>query len=336
MKRTSVGILGAGTWGIALARLLANAGHGVTVWSRATVDALLKTNAHPKLPQAKLPETIAYTKSISDALRGAEAVVFAVPSVAIRETARAARPYIEDSALVIDASKGIEASTLLTLTEVIEDELKNPALSYVALSGPTHAEEVALDLPTTVVAASENPDAARKAQELFRTPRMRVYANPDRKGVEIAGALKNIIALAAGISDGLGFGDNAKAALITRGLAELARMGEKLGCNPSTFAGLAGVGDLVVTATSRHSRNCRCGFLIGSGLAPDKAAQEVGMVVEGINALPAAIRLARINEVETPIIDAVDAIVFRGEDPALAVEKLFNRDQKEELQLPRS
>lgn len=331
MKLTSIGILGAGTWGIALARLLANAGHSVTVWSRSTVDVLLKTKRHPKLPEAKLPDTIKYTKVIAEAASGKEAVVFAVPSVHIRETARRVKPFITANTIIIDASKGIEASTLLTLTEVIASELQNPSLSYVALSGPTHAEEVAIDLPTTIVAASEKGEAARRVQEFFHTPRMRVYTNADRKGVEICGALKNIIALAAGISDGLGFGDNAKAALITRGLAELTRLGSKLSCKPSTFAGLAGVGDLIVTCTSKHSRNNRCGFLIGSGTAPQDAVAEIGMVVEGINVLPAAIKLARLHKVDVPIIEAVNAIVFEGKDPARAVEGLFRREQKEEL-----
>ena len=231
----------------------------------------------------------------------------------------------------MDVAKGIESDTLLTMTGIIADEIKNPTVKLVALSGPTHAEEVARDLATTIVSACEDPDAARQVQDVFWGTCMRVYTNDDTLGVELCGAMKNIIALASGIAAGMGLGDNAKAALITRGIVEISRLGTAMGCNAQTFGGLAGIGDLIVTATSMHSRNNRCGMLIGQGISPAEAVKQVGMVVEGINALPAAMHLAEKYGVELPIMEAVNAIINLGADPKETVAMLMGRDKKPEL-----
>ena len=327
----SIGVLGAGTWGVALARMLVNAGHEVTVWSAlpAEIDELSRTRRQKNLPDMAIPEKTVFTKQLEEACAQKDLILFAVPSVFVRATARAAAQYLGGNRLVADAAKGIEPDTLLTMTEVIRDELRNPA-ALVALSGPTHAEEVARDLPTTIVSASEDLKAAEAVQDVFMTPRFRVYTNPDVKGVELCGAVKNIIALAAGISAGLGYGDNTKAALITRGMAEITRLGVAMGCREQTFAGLAGIGDLIVTATSRHSRNNRCGELIGRGVPPEEAVRQVGMVVEGVNALPAAVALSRKYGVSMPITMAVSDVVRNGRSPGDAVMELMTRDRKAE------
>ena len=251
-----VGVLGAGTWGMALARVLANAGHAVTVWSalEKAVDEFSATRIHPNLPGMVIPDTIAFTKDIETVCKDQDYLLFAVPSVFVRGTAKKAAPYIPDGQIIIDVAKGIEADTLFTMTEIIADELKNPDVKLVALSGPTHAEEVAKDLPTTIVSACEDLVAAEFVQDVFFNTCMRVYTNEDVLGVELSGAMKNIIALASGIAVGLGYGDNIKAALITRGIVEMTRLGTAMGCRPETFGGLAGIGDLIVTATSVHSR----------------------------------------------------------------------------------
>ena len=281
-----------------------------------------------------LPEGIRFTGEMAEACRGKDILLCAVPSVYVRSTIQAARPYIVPDQIIVDVAKGIEADTLLTMSEVIRDELQKGGQAgsnpIVALSGPTHAEEVAQDLPTTIVSACADLAAAEKVQDIFFNTCMRVYTNPDVRGVEICGALKNIIALAAGISAGLGYGDNTKAALITRGLAEMKRLGMAMGCREQTFSGLAGMGDLIVTATSRHSRNNRCGYLIGQGLPAAEAIRQVGMVVEGINALPAAMRLAEQYGIEMPITRAVDAVVAGRVTAADAVQMLMSRGKKRE------
>ena len=256
--------------------------------------------------------------------------MLAVASVYIRETARRMAPYLDSDPIAVIVAKGIEADTLMTLSEVVRSEA-GENVRTVALSGPTHAEEVAVDLPSTIVAASRDPSAAEKVQQVFSCSVMRTYTNSDILGVELCGALKNIIALATGMSAGLGYGDNTKAALITRGLAEMERLGRKMGCRPETFRGLAGMGDLIVTATSSHSRNNNCGRLIGQGLSVQEAVKEVGMVVEGIHAIPAAIALADKYGVEMPIIRAVDGIVNHGRSPKETVAYLMGRDYKTEL-----
>ena len=328
-----IGVLGAGTWGMALARMLCINGHSVTVWSalEQEIDALAQTRRHPNLPGMVIPEEIEFTKDVEQACRGMDILLFAVPSPFVRATARKAAPFVTEGQIIVDVAKGIEADTLYTMTKIIAEEVKNPCVPMVALSGPTHAEEVARDLPTTIVSASENAAAATVIQQVFGGSCMRVYTNSDVLGVELCGALKNIIALASGVALGLGYGDNTKAALITRGIAEIARLGEAMGCRAETFGGLAGIGDLIVTATSVHSRNNRCGMLMGQGVAPADAVKQVGMVVEGVNALPAAMRLAKVYGVEMPIVAAVNAVVNEGAAPKDTVAMLMGRDQKAEL-----
>ncbi len=323
-----IGILGSGTWGTALARMLALGGNEIVMWSalEAEVRELSEKRVHPNLLGMKIPESIVITGNIKEALNGAEMAVFSVPSLYVRSVAKQAKPYISKDTIIVDVAKGIETDSLMTMTQVIADELCGVRL--VALSGPTHAEEVAKDLPTTIVSASRDYDAALAVQRVFSNNVMRVYANSDILGVEICGALKNIIALAAGISSGLGYGDNAKAAIITRGAAEMSRLGIAMGCDIKTFYGLAGVGDLIVTCTSIHSRNNHAGYLIGKGHSPKRAIEEVGMVVEGMNALPSALGLSEKYGVELPIISAVNDIVNNKANPASVVEQLMTRECK--------
>ena len=328
-----IGVLGAGTWGVALARMLSNAGHDVMIWSalEQEIDQMSATHTHPNLPGMEIPAAITYTKDIKTVCSGMDILLFAVPSPFVRATARKAKPYISDGQIIVDVAKGIEADTLFTMTQIIDDELKNPTVKLVALSGPTHAEEVAKDMPTTIVSACEDLAAADLVQEAFTTETMRVYTNDDVRGVELCGAMKNVIALASGIATGLGCGDNARAALITRGIAEISRLGTAMGCKEQTFGGLAGIGDLIVTATSMHSRNNRCGMLLGQGVPGEEATRQVGMVVEGLNALPAAMRLAKQYNVEMPIVETVDAVVSGSMPVKHAVQSLMSRGQKSEL-----
>lgn len=334
-----IGVIGAGTWGVALARMLTNSGHDVIVWSaiEAEIDELAATHKHKNLPGMVIPEATKLTKSLSEAASDKDIILMAVPSPFVRSTAAKIAEFIKDGQIIVDVAKGIEKDTLYTMTEIITDELAKrvPGVKakVVALSGPTHAEEVARDLPTTIVSACEDEATAMIVQDVFMNTCMRVYTHFDVLGVELCGAMKNIIALATGISSGLGFGDNTKAALITRGIAEIKRLGMKMGCNDQTFAGLAGIGDLIVTATSEHSRNNRCGRLIGQGLSPDDAIKEIGMVVEGINALPAAIALAKKYDVELPITETAYDVVFGGTDPKSAVLRLMTRDKKAEVEV---
>lgn len=332
---SSIGILGAGTWGLALARMLTNCGHNVTVWSAIPeeIDQLSTTRRQKNLPDMIIPADTIFTKSVSNVCTNKDILLFAVPSVFVRSTIRAAAPYIPSGQVIVDVAKGIEQDTLYTMTQIIRDELNNATkhCSLVALSGPTHAEEVAKDVPSTIVSACEDMEVARKVQDVFMNSCLRVYTNPDVQGVELCGAVKNVIALATGIAAGLGYGDNTKAALITRGIAEITRLGKAMGCYEQTFSGLAGMGDLIVTATSQHSRNNRCGFLIGQGLKPDVAVKQVGMVVEGINALPATMQLAEKYKVSMPITEAVNAIVNEGKEPQKVVADLMNRDKRSEI-----
>lgn len=281
-----------------------------------------------------LPDSIRYTKSLSEVCDKKDILIFAVPSIFVRETASKVRNFIPHNQIIVDVAKGIEKDTHYMLSEVITTEIKKDgkhnSIEVVALSGPTHAEEVAIDLPTTIVSASENEEVAKYIQDIFMNENLRVYTNNDIIGVELCGALKNIIALASGISKGLGYGDNARAALITRGMSEIKRLGLAMGCLESTFEGLAGVGDLIVTATSEHSRNNLAGQLIGQGYSVNRAIEKVGMVVEGINALPAALNLSEIYQVELPIISAVKAIINEGANPKKTVNDLMNRDKKSE------
>ena len=334
--KQKIGVLGAGTWGTALARMLAVNGHDVTMWSALPqeVKSMSITRRHPNLPGMELPKTMHYTADIADVCTGRDLLVFAVPSVFVRSTAKKAAACLPDSQLIVDVAKGIEEKTLLTMSEVIESELQavpgHEHCRVAALSGPTHAEEVARDMPTLIVAAARDEADAQTVQKIFTNPNFRVYTNTDRRGVELGGAVKNVIALAVGMALGLDYGDNAKAALITRGNAELARLGVAMGCQASTFAGLSGMGDLIVTCTSMHSRNLHAGMLMGRGLSADEAKKEVGQVVEGINALPAARKLARQYQVEMPIVEAVHGIVSGTLSARNAVAALMGRGLKRE------
>ncbi|MBR3150224.1 MAG: NAD(P)-dependent glycerol-3-phosphate dehydrogenase [Eubacterium sp.] len=332
----NIGVLGAGTWGIALAKMLSQNGHNVTVWSalQKELDVLSSTHKHPNLSGVIIPDKIRYTSSIEQVCKDKELVMFSVASPYVRSTAAKAAPFLSQNQVIVDVAKGIEAETLMTMSAIIEDELKkaqpNGLFKIVALSGPTHAEEVARDLPTAIVSSSKDEGAAKYVQEIFMNTCMRVYTNSDMFGVELCGALKNIMALAAGVSSGLGFGDNAKAALITRGMAEITRLGLAMGCQEQTFLGLAGIGDLIVTATSMHSRNNRCGYRIGQGIPVEQAVHEVGMVVEGINAIPAAKKLAKEYKVEMPIVEMADAVISSKVTPKEAVHQLMTRRKKSE------
>ncbi len=328
----TIGVLGAGTWGIALARILCNASHHVTVWSALPqeIDGLSQTHRHPNLPGVEIPKDILFTKELETAVLEKDVLLFAVPSPYVRATATAAAPFIGENQVIVDVAKGIESDTFMTMTQIIESQLtgKNPRL--VALSGPTHAEEVGKDLPTTIVSASRDKTAAQYIQSIFEDTCMRVYTNTDIYGVELCGAAKNVIALTVGIAAGLGYGDNTKAALMTRGMAEITRLGIAMGCCPETFFGLAGIGDLIVTATSVHSRNNRCGILLGQGIGLEDAVKQVGMVVEGLHALPAMLLLGKKYQVELPIMEALDSIVKKKILPGEAVHALMAREKKPE------
>lgn len=328
---SKIGVLGAGTWGTALAIMLAQNAHSVTLWSALDdeLNTLKATHTHPNLKGSVIPESMVFTNDISEVCSDKDVLLFAVASPYVRATAEKAAPFIKEGQIIVDAAKGLEEDTLFTMSQVIKDGI-GKEVTVVALSGPTHAEEVALGLPTTVVAACRNLKAAEQVQNVFMNTCMRVYTNEDILGVELCGALKNIIALACGISTGLGFGDNAKAAIITRGIAEMSRLGMAMKCDKMTFAGLAGLGDLIVTATSRHSRNNRAGFLIGSGNSADDAIKKVGMVVEGIHAIPPALKLAEKYKVDMPIITAVHKTISGELTPDEAVSLLMNREKKSE------
>lgn len=327
-----IGLLGAGTWGIAIARLLSNCGHDVLVWSALEdeIKELDSTRRQKNLPGVEIPQKIRFTADIEEVCKDKDILFFAVPSVFVRSTAKAAAPYIRRDQIIVDLAKGIEADSLLSMTEVIRSEMLR-SVFIVALSGPTHAEEVANDIPTMIVSACQDLEIAETVQDVFKDSCLRVYTNPDIEGVELCGALKNAIALASGISDGMGYGDNTKAALITRGMAEIANLGKSMGCYEQTFSGLAGMGDLIVTSTSRHSRNNRCGHLIGQGIKPEEAIKEIGMVVEGINVLPAAINLAKRYRVKLPIIEAVNNIVNCGMSPEDAFKEFMDKDNNSEI-----
>ena len=332
-----IGILGAGTWGIALAALLCNNGQDTLVWSAipSEIDELIKSSTHRNLPGIILPKSIKYTKSIKDVADEAEMILMVVPSSFVRATAERLAPHLVDGQVIITAAKGIERGSLMTMTEVVSDVLGGlrPELKYsvAALSGPTHAEEVAAGIPTSIVAACEDEEVSERIANAFANSCMRVYTNTDIKGVEICGAMKNIIAIAAGMLTGMNLGDNTKAMLMTRGIAEITRLGLSLGCKRRTFIGLAGIGDLIVTCTSRHSRNNRCGELIGRGMTYEEASKEIGMVVEGYHALESAMELSRRQKVELPITEAVYKVIMDGLSPREAMLTLMTRDLKSEL-----
>jgi len=326
-------VLGAGSWGTALASMLAGGGHKVTMWS---VDAdeikmLREEREHKlKLPGVRLPEGMAFTTDMAEAARGRDVIIMATPSTFVRETARKLAAHAPAGQTVVTVSKGIEEATLLTPHGQIEQEV--PQADVSVLSGPSHAEEVGRGMPTAVVLGSKAERTARMLQGVFMGPAFRVYISPDRRGIELGAALKNVIALAAGIADGLGHGDNTKAALITRGIAEISRLGEAAGGARETFMGLAGIGDLVVTCASQHSRNRKAGYLMGQGMSMQEAMDEVRMVVEGVYSAKAAIALGARHGVSLPIIEAVNGILFSGGDPGEAVRGLMMREGKPETQ----
>lgn len=330
------GIMGAGSWGTALALLLNKNGHDVTIWSidKAEVDMLVTMREHvDKLPGISIPEQIKITNHIAEAIEDMDLIVLAVPSVFTRSTAHAMCPYVREGQLLVNVSKGIEESTLMTMTEQIEEEI--PQANVAVLSGPSHAEEVGREVPTTVVAGAKNQKTAEYIQKIFMSSVFRVYTSPDILGIELGGSLKNVIALAAGIADGLGYGDNTKAALITRGVAEITRLGIQMGGKKETFAGLAGMGDLIVTCASVHSRNRRAGYLMGQGKTMQEAMDEVKMVVEGVYSAKAAKALAERYQVSMPIVEEVNKILFENKKPEDAVKELMLRDGKlEHLELP--
>ena len=326
----AVGIIGAGTWGTALAVLLNNNGHDVTIWSAfdTEIQEMSRTRRHKNLPEVVLPDQIQMTADLRTAMAGKDMLFMAVPSVYVLSTAAKMKEYLRYGQIVVDVAKGIEEQSLMTMSQVIEEEL--PLAEVAVRSGPSHAEEVSRGLPTTCVAAAHRKKTAEFMQSVFMSPVFRVYTSPDMLGVEIGAALKNVIALAAGIADGLGYGDNTKAALITRGIAEISRLGTAMGANPSTFSGLSGIGDLIVTCASMHSRNRRAGILIGQGKTKDEAMEEVQMVVEGVFSAKAAFALAQKYNVEMPIVEQVNKVLFEDKKPAEAVKELMLRDKKME------
>ena len=327
-----IAVLGSGGWGTALALLLVENGHDVTLWShrQEKAEELRRTRENPMLKGVPLPETMGLTTDMG-AVKGCGAVVMATPSFAVRATAAKLKQLADPGTIVISVSKGIEKDTSLRLSQVIEEELQGHC-PVVVLSGPSHAEEVGRHIPTGVVAAADDPKIAAQVQDLFMNQRFRVYTSDDKIGTEICAALKNIIALCAGCCDGMGCGDNTKALLMTRGLAEMARLGVALGGKQETFAGLAGVGDLIVTCTSMHSRNRRCGILIGQGKPVAQALEEIGAVVEGYYAAANARTLAQKAGVEMPISQAAYEVLYEGRDPKLVVTDLMGRAKRSELE----
>ncbi len=327
-----ISVMGAGSWGTALAILLNNNGHQVILWSALgdEVALLCEKRENPaKLPGVKIPEGILITKDEKLAMDQPDVVILAVPSPFTRSTSKRLAPYVRQGQIIVNVAKGVEEKTLMTLSEIIEQEI--PCANVCVLSGPSHAEEVSRGLPTTCVVSSHKRATAEYLQEIFMSPVFRVYTTPDILGVELGGALKNVIALAAGTADGLGYGDNTKAALITRGIAEIGRLGVKMGAKAETFAGLSGIGDLIVTCASVHSRNRKAGYLMGKGYTMKQAMDEVKMVVEGVYSAKAAKELAEKYEVEMPIVDEVNKILFENKPAADAVIDLMLRDKKVEI-----
>ncbi len=324
-----ISIIGAGSWGIALAVLLHKNGHHVTVWSviETEIRMLQKEREHKdKLPGVKLPEDMVFTTDLEQAVKGAEVLVLAVPSPYTRSTSHSMASLVKEGQVIVNVAKGIEEKTLLTLSQIIEEEI--PQANVAVLSGPSHAEEVGRGIPTTIVVGAKDKETAEYLQNIFMNEVFRVYISPDVLGIELGAALKNVVALAAGIADGLGYGDNTKAALITRGITEIARLGVAMGGRSETFCGLTGIGDLIVTCASMHSRNRRAGILIGQGYTMKQAMDEVKMVVEGVYSAKAAMGLAKKFDVQLPIIEQVNAVLFEGQLADEAVKNLMLRDKK--------
>lgn len=325
MKR--VGLLGAGSWGTALAITLAKNGHDITLWSALESEVtLLQTHREhiERLPGTKLPDNIVVTSDLEAACKDMDIIVFSVASPYVRVTAKQSAPYIKEGQIIVNVAKGIEDETLKTLSEILNEEL--PQAEVAVLSGPSHAEEVSKGIPTTVVVGAEKKETATFIQEVFMSQMFRVYTSPDIVGIEIGGALKNVIALAAGMIDGIGYGDNTKAALMTRGIVEITRLGVTMGGNKETFSGLTGIGDLIVTCTSNHSRNHNAGYLMGQGYSMQAAMDEVKQVVEGVYSAKAALKLAQKHNVSMPIVEEVNRVLFEGKQAKEAALRLLDRE----------
>lgn len=329
----SIGVLGGGSWGTALAILLANKSYNVDIWVRNKEQSLEMDNTRENkryLPNVKFPDGLNVLSDLEKTIYKKDVILLAVPTHGVREALSNAKDLIDKDQIIVNVAKGIENDSLLRISQIVKEIL--PENKYAILSGPSHAEEVAINIPTTVVSASDDMKIANYIQDLFITPTFRVYTNPDVIGVELGGALKNIIALGAGISDGLNYGDNTKAALMTRGIFEMSRLGEKLGANPNTFSGLAGIGDLIVTCTSMHSRNRRAGILIGQGKSMDESIKEVGMVVEGIKTTKSAYILAKEYNVNLPITSEIYNVLYKNANAKESVDRLMQRDKKHEME----
>ena len=336
MAKTAV--IGAGSWGTALSLVLHTNGNDVTVWSIVEQEVQMLREKHEhvdKLPGVKLPEDITFTTDLKEAIEGKDYLILAVPSVFTRSTAKSMAPFVKKGQVIVCVAKGIEENTLMTLSEtlfLLSDVIKReaPQCEVCVLSGPSHAEEVGIGLPTTVVAGARKKSVAEGVQDIFMNEVFRVYTSPDVLGMELGGSLKNVIALAAGMADGLGYGDNTKAALITRGISEISRLAIKMGANAETLSGLTGIGDLIVTCESKHSRNRKAGMLMGQGYTMKQAMDEVKMVVEGVYSAKAAIALARKYEVAMPIIEEINHVLFDDKPAKDAVRELMLRDRREE------
>ena len=326
-----ISIIGGGSWGIALAVLLHKNGHNVTIWSalESEIEMLSNTHEHKMLPGVKLAEDMIFTTDDREAVEGKDLLVMAVASAYTRTTAHRISSLVAEKQKIVNVAKGIEENTLMTLTEIIEQEI--PQADVAVLSGPSHAEEVSRGIPTTIVVGAKSRATAEYIQNLFMNEVFRVYISPDILGIELGGALKNVVALAAGVADGLGYGDNTKAALITRGIAEISRLGTAMGGRAETFGGLTGIGDLIVTCASMHSRNRRAGILIGQGKTMEEAMAEVQMVVEGVYSAKAAMGLAKKYNIQMPIIEQVNQVLFEGKSAEQAVQDLMLRDKKIEV-----
>ena len=330
-----ISVIGSGGWGIALTILLHKNGHNLTIWSfdKKEAEELKKTRQNKtKLPNILLPEDVKVTDDLREAVDDKDILILAVPSKAIRSVSKSLKDIIKENQVIVNVAKGLEEDTLETMTDIIEEELKDKNPKVAVLSGPSHAEEVGRGVPTTCVVSAHNKELTLYLQNVFMNPSFRVYTSPDMLGVEIGGALKNVIALAAGIADGLNYGDNTKAALITRGIKEISALGVAMGGEQSTFYGLTGLGDLIVTCASMHSRNRRAGILLGQGKTLDEAIKGVNMVVEGVYSAKSALMAAKKYNVEIPIIEQVNAVLFENKNAAEAVNELMIRDKKLEIQ----
>ena len=328
-----IGVLGGGSWGSALAILLANKNYQVDMWMRRKdqIEEIRETGFNKKyLPHALFPDNLNVSDDMEKTISGKDIILISVPTHGVREVLNIAKQYIEKDQIIVNVSKGIETESLLRISEIVEEIL--PENKYAMLSGPSHAEEVAKNMATTVVSASRDKRVAEYIQDVFMTPTFRVYTNPDVIGVELGGSIKNVIALAAGISDGLNYGDNTKAAIMTRGIFEMSKLGVAMGAKAETFSGLAGIGDLIVTCTSMHSRNRRAGILIGEGKSMEEAVEIVGMVVEGIKTTKSVYNLSREYKIDMPITRELYNVLYNGEDVSESVSNLMLRDKKHEME----